>query len=177
MNYYNLIPSELNEIIVSYLFSDELKTLLNTFILHVNWNTVHLYHFNAYKSTSVSEYLIKLGVERLRDKLRLNYTVDQLINLQVLHLSYNQLTQVPPEIGNLTNLQILHLTGNQLTQVPPEIGNLTNLRQLFLGNNQVTQVPPEIGNLTNLQELSLMYNFNIKIPENIKKLPHLNIYK
>ncbi len=35
---------------------------------------------------------------------------------------------------------------NQLTALPPEIGQLTNLQTLYLGDNQLTTLPPEIGN-------------------------------
>ena len=142
MNYFILIPSELNEIILSYSYIDGVKTLLNTFNLRVNWSIIHTYHFNEYISISIDEYLNKLGIENLRDKLILDYTINELINLQELDLTNSQLTQVPPEIGYLTNLQKLWFGNNKLTLVPPEIGRLTNLRTLFLSSNQLTQVPP-----------------------------------
>jgi len=62
----------------------------------------------------------------------------------------NQLTQLPPEIGQLTQLQELDLRNNKLTQLPPEIGQLTQLRELHLNGNQITQLPKEIGQLTQL---------------------------
>ncbi|MDP6550554.1 MAG: leucine-rich repeat domain-containing protein [Dehalococcoidia bacterium] len=36
----------------------------------------------------------------------------------------------------------LFLTGNQLTALPPEIGNLTGLTDLDLDGNQLTALPP-----------------------------------
>ncbi|MEA1863647.1 MAG: hypothetical protein U9N46_00360 [Euryarchaeota archaeon] len=45
-------------------------------------------------------------------------------------LSHNQLTVLPPEIGELTRLTRLGLSGNQLTTFPPEISKLTNLTEL-----------------------------------------------
>ena len=84
--------------------------------------------------------------------------IGQLYNLQRLSLWGNQLTEVPPEIGQLSNLQGLGLNGNQLTEVPPEIGQLSNLRGLDLDGNQLTEVPPEIGQLSNLQWLGLSLN-------------------
>jgi internalin A len=80
-----------------------------------------------------------------------------------LFLSGNQLTSLPPEIGNLTSIEVLDLRGNQLASLPPEIGNLVGmfgagLKTLYLSNNQLTSLPPEIGNLTYLQWLDLGNN-------------------
>jgi len=52
----------------------------------------------------------------------------------------------------------LNLTNNELTQIPPEIGQLQQLHSLFLFNNKLTQIPPEIGQLQQLRTLSLSYN-------------------
>ena len=43
------------------------------------------------------------------------------------------------------------LYSNQLTSVPPEIGELTELRRLWLDRNQLTHLPKEISKLTRLQ--------------------------
>jgi Leucine-rich repeat (LRR) protein len=73
-------------------------------------------------------------------------------------LDGNQLTALPPEIGQLTNLRQLALDGNQLSALPPEIGQLTRLQKLALDHNQLTALPPEIGQLTRLQKLTLDHN-------------------
>ena len=64
---------------------------------------------------------------------------------------WNQLSALPPEIGQLTALQYLYLGGNQLSALPPEIGQLTALQSLDLRGNQLSALPPEIGQLTALQ--------------------------
>ncbi|MCP4344129.1 MAG: TIR domain-containing protein, partial [Desulfobacterales bacterium] len=57
----------------------------------------------------------------------------------------NQLSQLPPEIGELKNLQSLTLRNNQLSQLPPEIGELKNLQSLTLSSNQLSQLPSDIA--------------------------------
>ncbi len=49
-----------------------------------------------------------------------------------LDLSDQELTKLPPQIGQLSSLTSLDLSGNKLTAVPPEIGQLTNLASLNL---------------------------------------------
>jgi Leucine-rich repeat (LRR) protein len=51
-------------------------------------------------------------------------------------LNNNQLTALPPEIGQLTNLRGLALDGNQLTALPRELADLLNggLKLSLAGN-------------------------------------------
>jgi internalin A len=81
--------------------------------------------------------------------------IGQLTALRSLVLWGNRLTTLPPEIGQLTQLQSLNLYGNKLTILPPEIGQLTALRMFGLSGNDLTTLPPEIGRLTALEELYL----------------------
>jgi hypothetical protein len=99
--------------------------------------------------------------------------IGQLTALQSLYLRANQLTALPPEIGQLTALQSLHLSANQLTALPPEIGQLTALQSLDLSANQLTALPPEIGQLTALQSLYLRENQLTALPPEIGQLTAL----
>jgi len=197
MDYFNLIPSELNNIIISYISFTDLKSLLNTFSLpNLNWSVIHDYHFNEYKSISLSDYLNKLSTESLINKLNLNYSIDELLNsntfnlndiglteippeifnlnnLQYLSFEYNRITDVPLGISNLTNLIKLELTNNLLVEIPPGIFKLINLRELHLNRNYIKQVPPEIGTLSNLRYLDLSSNQIVKINPEIGKLANL----
>ena len=102
--------------------------------------------------------------------------IGQLSNLTELDLAYNQLTSLPPTIAQLTNLTELNLSGNQLTTLPPEISQLTHLKKLMLGDvfggNQLTSLPPTISQLNNLTVLGLGGNQLIVLPSNIE---HLNL--
>jgi len=99
--------------------------------------------------------------------------IGQLTALQWLVLFSNQLSQLPPEIGQLTALQQLDLANNQLSQLPPEIGQLTVLKGLFLRSNQLSTLPPDIGQLTILQRLDLYNNQLDSLPPEIGQLTNL----
>jgi hypothetical protein len=91
----------------------------------------------------------------------------------MLSVANNQLTELPPKIGQLTALQRLDLSGNQLTALGPEIGQLTALQHLDLGGNQLTSVPPELLQLTALQHLDLRGNQLTSLPTEIGRLTAL----
>ena len=99
--------------------------------------------------------------------------IGNLSNLRELYLQYSQLNSLPAEIGNLNNLRYLSLYHNQLNSIPAEIGNLNNLQVLHLESNQLSNLPPEIGNLDNLQFLSVLNNQLNSIPAEIGNLDNL----
>ena len=97
---------------------------------------------------------------------RLPPEIGQLFHLTTLDLRNNQLKSLPSEIGQLANLIDLNLKGNQLTGLPPEMAQLTNLAVLDLKINQLTDLPPEIVQLTNLAVLDIGYNeLTVVVPE------------
>ena len=96
--------------------------------------------------------------------------IEQLQQMVVLDLNYNQLTELPPQIGNLKSLYQLHLAGNQLQELPPEIGNLNHLLFLDLGNNNLRRLPPQIGNMTRLQLLNLNFNQLRQLPPELRNV-------
>jgi Leucine-rich repeat (LRR) protein len=49
------------------------------------------------------------------------------------------MTGVPAEIGQLINLEVLDLSNNQLTGLPNELANLKNLKTLNLSGNQYSE--------------------------------------
>ena len=122
------------------------------------------------------ERLISLK-DWLKDKCKQNYSYNELKNLQVLRLGFNELTSIPPEIGLLTNIQELRLGFNELTSIPPEIGLLTNLQKLILNDNKLTSLPSEIGQLTNLQELHLSDNELTSLPPEIGQFANLQVLR
>jgi len=111
MDYFNLTPSELNNIILSYLPFDDLVLLLKTFNwINLNWSVIHQYHFGEYNQIELNKYLTRLASESLIIKFKLRYTIDELLNLEMLSLYRVNVKRVPQEIEYLTNLIFLNLS-------------------------------------------------------------------
>ena len=49
--------------------------------------------------------------------------------------------------GDLINIEKLYLSGNQLTSIPESIGSLQNIQTLFISDNQLTSLPSTICDL------------------------------
>jgi len=71
---------------------------------------------------------------KLKDDLKFNGTISELLNTTNLYLENNLLKEIPKEISFLTNLQALYLSFNKLKEIPKEIASLTNLKELNLYN-------------------------------------------
>jgi len=56
-------------------------------------------------------------------------------NLKKFYLSDNNLSNLPPEIGELKKLILLNLCDNQLTTLPSRIGRITTIKKLYLNGN------------------------------------------
>ncbi|KAJ3577992.1 hypothetical protein NPX13_g2576 [Xylaria arbuscula] len=83
---------------------------------------------------------------------------DQYQFLTEVYLSSNQLTSLPPAVGQLRSLRLLDVSHNQLTYLPPELGMCTPLRQLLLFNNLIRDIPFELGSLHFLELLGIYGN-------------------
>ena len=59
--YIDIIPSELVEIIVSYVELPDLDNLVNLVTIPINWSTIYFYHFGEYKRINYMEYKLKLS--------------------------------------------------------------------------------------------------------------------
>ncbi|WP_448265105.1 COR domain-containing protein [Nostoc sp. DSM 114159] len=98
--------------------------------------------------------------------------------LEVLNLSYNQLTTLPEAIARLQKLTSLHLNGNQLTTLPEAVTHLQYLTSVDLRDNQLTTLPEAVTRLQHLTSLNLSRNQLTTLPEaviHLQQLTSLNL--
>ena len=72
-----------------------------------------------------------------KDLLELRKFGEGVFGVNVLDLSYNDLTAIPESIGQLQKLEVLYLFLNQLTTLPESIGQLHKLEWLWLRENPI----------------------------------------
>ncbi|ELR98362.1 COR domain-containing protein [Gloeocapsa sp. PCC 73106] len=99
--------------------------------------------------------------------------IGELTQITKLNLKDNKLTALPSEIGKLTKLKRLYLSHNKLTVIPPEIAQLQELKIIYAGNNKLTAIPPEIAQLQQLKGLYLGDNSITSIPSELQELNNL----
>ena len=116
----------------------------------------------------------------LNNNKELNYipeSINNLLKLSVLDLSYINLKESPKFKFNLINLNKLDLRGSQINILPEFSEKMTNLLELNLGNNNLNSLPKSIKYLKKLEKLNLEYNNLIILDDNISYLLNLkNLY-
>ncbi len=95
--------------------------------------------------------------------------LDELIQLETLHLSKNQISEISG-LERLKNLKGLHLEENKITEIKG-LESLLPLKYLHLGNNEITKING-LDHLPKLRNLDLQYN-NIEEIEGLDKLTNL----
>ncbi len=113
---------------------------------------------------SIGELTLDLSGNRLTSAAE---SFGNVISLEELNLSDNQLTSLPDWLGKLTNLKALYLSGNRLTRLTKSIGNVTSLEELDLSNNQLTSLPDRLGNL---KALYVSHNKLTSLPDWLGRL-------
>lgn len=107
-------------------------------------------------------------------------------NLEQLDLSYNFISEFPPELLKLRHLQGLKLYSNELTSIKNDtFSGLTQLRKLLIGVNEITTDSIEVGAFNDLnnsiEEINLyqnpLYQVPSKVLQNLKHLKKLSLVK
>ncbi|RZC38833.1 leucine-rich repeat and calponin -likey domain-containing protein 1, partial [Asbolus verrucosus] len=91
---------------------------------------------------------------------------------QILLVSNNNLTQLPDELNRMSQLTELDASCNQLTHLPPRMGDLRSLQSLVLRNNLLLAVPIEVTFLK-LARLDLRANRIGTLPIEIRDMASL----
>ena len=119
--------------------------------------------------------------------------------LEILNLSGNQLTALPPDLGRLHRLEVLFCSDNEFTAVPDVLGECPRLRMvgfkankirtlpaaalppalrwLILTDNQLAALPPEIGRCGQLQKLLLAGNRLRHLPAELARCTKLELLR
>nr|GEW68346.1 zinc finger, CCHC-type [Tanacetum cinerariifolium] len=84
--------------------------------------------------------------------------VGQLVRLERLSISGNQLSTLPETIGSLRNLLLLNVSNNHLKFLPESIGSCFSLEELQANENSIEEIPPSVCNLFHLKSLCLDRN-------------------
>jgi len=59
----------------------------------------------------------------------------QVLSLEELYLNNTQLEFIPANIGRLINLRVLELRDNRISQIPKAVSHLMKLYRLDIGQN------------------------------------------
>ena len=144
-----------------------------------------------------------IGTQRLTlsDNLR-TFPLDILSladTLEVLDLSNNQLSSLPPEISQLHQLKVIFASNNQFDTLPEVLGQCQQLemvgfksnnirhvpskalppqlRWLILTDNQIERLPHTLGERPRLQKLALAGNRLTELPQNLDQLTQLELIR
>eukprot|EP01126_Amoeba_proteus_P008861 TRINITY_DN13361_c0_g1_i1.p1 TRINITY_DN13361_c0_g1~~TRINITY_DN13361_c0_g1_i1.p1 ORF type:complete len:285 (+),score=44.87 TRINITY_DN13361_c0_g1_i1:132-986(+) len=103
--------------------------------------------------------------------------ISKLSRLQYMHLKYNQISEIDPQLGNLVALKEVDLEGNRLSTLPDSFSNLRNLEKIYINRNHLNEIPKCLKEMTGLTELIINHNHLAQIDylTNLTNLRTLNI--
>lgn len=101
-----------------------------------------------------------------------NCTLKVFVSFQILLVSNNRLTCLPDELSKMSQLTELDASCNQLTHLPPRMGELRSLQSLVLRNNLLLCVPVEVTYL-NLTRFDLRGNRIGTLPVEMRNMTSL----
>jgi len=94
-----------------------------------------------------------------------------------LDLSYNNILELPANIGEMQVMREFKIAFNKLKELPPEIGRIKRLRKLHVQGNRLESLPSEIGRLELLEELIASENELVEIPKSISLMQALRVLR
>ncbi|KAF9393077.1 cysteinyl-tRNA synthetase, partial [Podila verticillata] len=101
----------------------------------------------------------------------------RILSLEELDLSFNEIADIPEEIGQLSRLRKLLLFGNRIgPYLPSAIDRLLRLRKLDIRQNGILNLDA-VSKLPVLQELLVDYNTNVILSGSFKALVKMSLVK
>ncbi|XP_027345111.1 putative disease resistance protein At3g14460 [Abrus precatorius] len=96
-----------------------------------------------------------LSLSKYNNITELPNSINMLVHLRYLDLSYTSVKRLPDATFKLYNLQTLKLSNcKSLVELPAQIGNLVNLRHLDISDTNLMEMPIQIYRLQNLRTLT-----------------------
>jgi leucine-rich repeat protein SHOC2 len=77
------------------------------------------------------------------------------------------LATLPATISQCINMKVLNVNANLLTQLPEEIGMVKQLRKLTIASNKLTSLPAQLQSLPALEELDISGNALVALPQGL----------
>ena len=112
----------------------------------------------------------------MKNNLRFLPDLSDLVNLEILDVSNNCLTEFPSTMWKLVKLTNLNAERNMLERLPPFMGSM-GLRRLSLNVNQIESIDPLLKQhpstpfvLASLEILKLNFNRLSRLPNSIVQL-------
>jgi Leucine-rich repeat (LRR) protein len=98
------------------------------------------------------KYKLAYGFKNIIKKIKINSNINQLYKLTTINLydHHLELIFIPKYFENLINLEYLSMSCNELSIISNKLDNLINLKYLHLDYNKLITIPKNIGNLINL---------------------------
>ena len=121
------------------------------------------------ESTGLTEFFISgnRDIKKLPDSIWKTSTISR------IYASDLQLDEIP-SLENLTDLEVLDVSFNQISTIPEDIGDLQLLRRLNVNNNKISSLPP-LSSCYDLQNLDLSYNEFKEIPNEFHDFLERNV--
>jgi Leucine-rich repeat (LRR) protein len=93
------------------------------------------------------------------------------VGVTELVLNNNRLSRLPHELFALPNVRVARFEFNELVDLPAEIGQWSaSLEVLVANNNRLKKLPPQMGRLKRLRQLNLHCNQLVTLPTSLLEL-------
>ncbi|KRX42887.1 Protein flightless-1 -like protein [Trichinella murrelli] len=151
-----------------------------------------LFHFQLKQLPCMSHLRVLRMRKTQRSSANMPTTFENLLSLEEVDFSCNELTEIPEAMYKLENLkrlnisdnciekfepfaecwpklEVLNLSRNKLTALPDLLTRMQNLKKLYVNENQLTfdGVPTGIGKLINLEIFQAAHNRLELVPEGV----------